>query len=163
MNKFRFDAFLREFHCLHEILSDWAFIRAEDLNGIEVRRISRELLECAHGGHEWFACDDDGFVLMHLGSLHVRYSEHLLFPDDDRCEEVELSHDYTIGEALSYFPCPGKIAFLVRLWGTGSIYSEKIVVYKRPKGFTLLGWNLEQAQRHHAEVKREIAEFDAQS
>ena len=162
MNKFRFEAFVHEFSCLREVLSDWAFIRPEDLRGIDVRRISRELLDCDHGDYDWFACDDEGFVLMQLSPLRIKYSEHVLLPDSKSCTEVEMEHNYTIGDAFSYFPCPIKIAFLVRLWGKGSVEAEKIVVYKRPKGFTIQGWLQEQAQRHQKILQRELTVIDPQ-
>lgn len=163
MNRFKYEAFLLEFACLNEVLSNWVFIPPGSIDDIVVRRISPELLACDHSSFEWYALDEDGFVLMYMGPGYIRYNEFILSPDDQRAVTTEMPLSYKVGEALAEHPRPNDVTFLVRIGGHTDPEARMIVIYKPPKGFTIQGWITEQVQQQRLVIQNEIATTHAES
>ena len=167
MNQFKFEAFLREFSFLYDILCRRNWIPPERIEDIVVKRISPELLGCKREVEATgYALDADGSVVMYMGPCSVSHRKGKTFHNKGEKgvvkEEMPYPYKYTIGEALQRLTQPNVVSYIV--WFSQRFNGvTRITVYKPPKRFTVMEWIEEQIRRANEQISATVAEIDAEA
>ena len=185
MNRFQVEAFFREFPFLSK------YVSAEDVRDPKVSRINPDLFE-KHCRSRFFGesvfkkiwtssiylLDKSGEKLLTVG-CDFRWVEEtpipilaapwtwpfLFMPHQPGHAEIyrldNFDNPETVGEAVARFAKPEDIYYALEIlpWEDG----RQIVLYKPPKGFTLMSWLQEEHRRASQEVQAQIATIDAEA
>lgn len=170
MNRFKINAFFKEFPFLASLVGDVSWVEE-----VRVSRIDHNFLEYvpkyegATGSLVGIEDSERIYLLSKEGKILAEPRQSLDISHNEAHTDDEEEEGETVGEALAYLEDPNAVTYAVsihtgyRIRDHHSVGGFSVVVYKPPKRFTLKEWVEEQERRAKEILDAEIAEINAEA